>query len=71
MSKVETLKHSCVICQGNEYLFEYEPKMNPKDEAIFVKSISCLTCGYPISAIEYMESESCFKFDELTKRTIN
>jgi C4-type Zn-finger protein len=71
MDKIKTIKHSCVICQSHEYLFEHEPPLSPHDEAAFVKSISCALCGYPISAIEFMESETGFKYDELTTRTIN
>lgn len=54
MGDIKTIKHSCVICQSHEYFFEHELKLNPNDEAIFVKSISCALCGYPISAIEFM-----------------
>ncbi len=71
MGEIKTIKHSCVICQSHEYFFEHEPKLNPNDEAIFVKSILCALCGYPISAIEFMESETSFKYDELKTRTIN
>lgn len=71
MSKIETIKHSCVICQNNDYIFEYEPQLSPHDEALFVKSISCISCGYPISALEYMESQTGFKYEDLKLRTIN
>ncbi|OCG72960.1 hypothetical protein A9G44_09135 [Gilliamella sp. Occ4-3] len=71
MDEIKTIKHSCAICQSHEYLFEHEPKLNPNDEAIFVKSISCALCGYPISAVEFMESETGFKYDELKTRIIN